>query len=87
VSTVRSIPLERPFAVFSDVHGNLPGLEAILADIDHRGIERSLCLGDLVGYGPFPDEVAALVRESGIPSLMGNYDQGIGFSTGDCGCV
>ncbi len=42
---------------------------------------------DLVGYGPFPDEVAALVRDRGIPCLMGNYDQGIGFSTGDCGCV
>jgi putative phosphoesterase len=74
-------------AVFSDVHGNLPGLEAILADIEARGVEHVLCLGDLVGYGPFPNEVAALVRERGIPTVMGNYDQGIGFSTGDCGCV
>jgi diadenosine tetraphosphatase ApaH/serine/threonine PP2A family protein phosphatase len=84
---VRTITLDRPFAVFSDVHGNLPGLEAILADIDGGGITDVLCLGDLVGYGPFPNEVAALVRERGIPSLMGNYDQGIGFATGDCGCV
>jgi predicted phosphodiesterase len=74
-------------AVFSDVHGNLPGLEAILADIEARGVEHVLCLGDLVGYGPFPNEVAALVHERGIPTVMGNYDQGIGFSTGDCGCV
>jgi predicted phosphodiesterase len=87
VTTVRSIQLSRPFAVFSDVHGNLPGLEAILADLEARGIADVLCLGDLVGYGPFPDEVAAFVRDRGIPSLMGNYDQGIGFSTGDCGCV
>ena len=57
------IALPRPCAVFSDVHGNLPGLEAILADIDGRGDRAtSLCLGDLVGYGPFPNEVAALVQ-------------------------
>jgi predicted phosphodiesterase len=84
---VRTMAVGKPFAVYSDVHGNLPGLEAILADIDRRGIAQSLCLGDLVGYGPFPNEVAALVRERGVPTLMGNYDQGIGFSTGDCGCV
>ena len=46
-----------------------------------------LCLGDLVGYGPFPNEVAALVRDHGIATVMGNYDQGIGFETGDCGCA
>jgi predicted phosphodiesterase len=84
---VRTIPLMQPFAVFSDVHGNLPGLEAILADIESRGVADVLSLGDLVGYGPFPNEVAALVRDRGIPTLMGNYDQGIGFATGDCGCV
>jgi predicted phosphodiesterase len=84
---VRTILLTQPFAVFSDVHGNLPGLEAILADVDRRGLADLLCLGDLVGYGPFPNEVAAVVRERGIPTLMGNYDQGIGFATGDCGCV
>ena len=84
---MRRIGLDKPFAVFSDVHGNLPGLEAILADIEARGVADVLSLGDLVGYGPFPNEVAALVRDRGIPSLMGNYDQGIGFSTGDCGCV
>ena len=84
---MRTIALTRPFAVFSDVHGNLPGLEAILADAESRGIADILCLGDLVGYGPFPNEVAALVRDRGIPTLMGNYDQGIGFATGDCGCV
>jgi predicted phosphodiesterase len=76
-----------PFAVFSDVHGNLPGLEAILADIERRGVPHTLCLGDLVGYGPSPNDVALLVRDRDIPSLMGNYDQGIGFETGDCGCV
>ena len=76
-----------PIAVFSDVHGDLPGLEAILADVDQRGVPTVICLGDLVGYGPFPNEVAALLRERAIPTVMGNYDQGIGFATGDCGCV
>ena len=84
---VKTIQIHGPFAVFSDVHGNLPGLEAILADIERRGIAQTLCLGDLVGYGPSPNEVALLVRDSGISSLVGNYDQGIGFETGDCGCV
>jgi predicted phosphodiesterase len=84
---MRTIAIPHPFALFSDVHGNLPGLEAILADIEYRDVEDVLCLGDLVGYGPCPNEVAALVRERGIPTLMGNYDQGIGFSTGDCGCA
>jgi diadenosine tetraphosphatase ApaH/serine/threonine PP2A family protein phosphatase len=84
---MRTLAIPGPFAVFSDVHGNLPGLEAILADIEARAVPRTLCLGDLVGYGPYPNEVAALVHDRGIPTLMGNYDQGIGYSTGDCGCV
>jgi len=84
---VLTLTLDTSFAVFSDVHGNLPGLEAILADIERRGVSNVISLGDLVGYGPSPNEVALLVRERGIPSLMGNYDQGIGFETGDCGCV
>jgi predicted phosphodiesterase len=81
------LSLDEPFAVFSDVHGNLPGLEAILTDIEARQVPATICLGDLVGYGPFPNEVTALVHERGIPTLMGNYDQGIGFEMGDCGCV
>ena len=84
---MRTIQLHEPFAVFSDVHGNLPALEAVLADIERRGIAHTLCLGDLIGYGPSPNEVALLLRDRDIPTLMGNYDQGIGFETGDCGCV
>jgi predicted phosphodiesterase len=84
---MKTIQIDQPFAVFSDVHGNLPGLEAILADIERRAVPATISLGDLVGYGPSPNEVALLVRDRGIPSLMGNYDQGIGFETGDCGCV
>ncbi len=49
---MRTITIADRFAVFSDVHGNLPGLEAILADIEGRSVASVLCLGDLVGYGP-----------------------------------
>src|SRR5664279_5097999 len=84
---MRRLRIDGRLAVFSDVHGNLPGLEAILADIEARSVPRTLCLGDLVGYGPFPNEVAGRIRDLGIPTVMGNYDQGIGFATGDCGCV
>ena len=84
---MRTLQVDKTFAVFSDVHGNLPGLESILEDIERRGVPTTISLGDLVGYGPSPNEVALLVRDRDIPSLMGNYDQGIGFETGDCGCV
>jgi len=84
---MRRIEVDARFALFSDVHGNLPGLEAILEDVERRGVAQVISLGDLVGYGPSPNEVALLVRDRDIPSLMGNYDQGIGFEMGDCGCV
>jgi putative phosphoesterase len=84
---MKRVQIAGTFVVFSDVHGNLPALESVLADIDRRAVDDVICLGDLVGYGPFPNEVARLVRERGIPTVMGNYDQGIGFSLGDCGCV
>ncbi|MHB1006849.1 MAG: metallophosphoesterase family protein [Chloroflexota bacterium] len=74
-------------AVLSDVHGNKHALEAVLADIDSQGIDRVYCLGDLVGYGAFPNEVIALIRERGIPTVMGNYDEGVGFDRDECGCA
>ncbi len=74
-------------AVFSDIHGNLPALQAVMEDMDRRGLEERYCLGDLVGYGTFPNEVIALIRERGIPTIMGNYDQGVGNSSDECGCA
>ena len=44
-------------------------------------------LGDLVGYGAKPNETIALIRERGIPTIMGNYDDGVGFDRDDCGCA
>jgi hypothetical protein len=54
-------------AVITDIHANLPALQATLAHIDGLGIERIYCGGDLVAYGPHPT-VAAEVREAGLPA-------------------
>lgn len=73
--------------IFGDIHGNLPALEAVLADIDAHPPTPLYCLGDLVGYGTWPNEVIASVRARGIPALMGNYDLGVGHDSDDCGCA
>jgi putative phosphoesterase len=74
-------------AVFSDIHGNFPALEAVLGDIAQRQVDAVYCLGDLVGYAPFPNEVTARIREEMIPTIMGNYDDGVGFERDECGCA
>jgi putative phosphoesterase len=74
-------------AIFSDIHGNLPALEAVLADAASRPFDRLYCLGDLVGYAPFPNEVTERIRLEQIPTIMGNYDDGVGFERDDCGCA
>lgn len=73
--------------IFGDIHGNLPALEAVFADIDKQEMNPLYCLGDLVGYGTFPNEVIAAVCQRNIPTLMGNYDQGVGNNSDDCGCA
>jgi predicted phosphodiesterase len=73
--------------IFGDIHGNMPALTAVLADMDRRGLENRYCLGDLVGYGVQPDEVVATIRERGYPTIMGNYDLGVGQLSDDCGCA
>lgn len=73
--------------VFGDIHANLPALEAVFADMDARGLDNRYCLGDLVGYGVWPNEVVAAIREREIPTIMGNYDQGVGHNSDDCGCA
>jgi putative phosphoesterase len=73
--------------IFGDIHGNLPALEAVLADIEAHDPSPLYCLGDLVGYGTFPNEVTSTIRERNIPTIMGNYDQGVGNSSDDCGCA
>ncbi len=74
-------------AVFGDLHGNHAATQATLAVIDAERPDATYCLGDLVGYGAHPNETVALVRERGYPTIMGNYDDGVGFDRDDCGCA
>jgi putative phosphoesterase len=64
-------------AIISDIHGNLPALEAVLADIETQGVSEIYHLGDLVGYNPFPNETVALIAERRLPGITGNYDQAV----------
>lgn len=61
-------------ALISDIHGNAEALKAVLADIDAKAVERIICLGDIIGYGPEPLECVDLVRKRCAWSLMGNHD-------------
>jgi putative phosphoesterase len=74
-------------AVITDIHANLPALEASLERIEELGIERVYCGGDLVGYGPHPNEVCRLIDERGILTIYGNYDYAIARDLDDCGCA
>lgn len=61
-------------AIIADIHGNLPGLQLVLRDIDARGITSIICLGDLIDGGQHNDEVVALIRSLGITTTRGNHD-------------
>jgi putative phosphoesterase len=74
-------------AILSDLHGNQAATEAVLEDIDAISPDEIICLGDLVGYGARPNETIDLIRERDIPTIMGNYDDGVGFDRDDCGCA
>lgn len=65
------------FAVISDIHSNIEALSAVMADIRNRGIERIICLGDIVGYGPDPLACLDLVRKNCQVTLCGNHDQAV----------
>jgi len=64
-------------AVISDIHGNAAALKKVLAHIHDRGVDRIVCLGDIVGYGPEPLECVDLVEEHCAWALMGNHDFGV----------
>jgi len=61
-------------AIVSDIHANLPALEAVLADAQSAGVDQLWCLGDVVGYGAHPDECAGLIAERCALCLVGNHD-------------
>ncbi len=74
-------------ALFSDIHANLPALEAFFRDVEDRRVDQLYCLGDLVGYNIWPNEVISELRKRNIPTIAGNYDFGIGRTSDDCGCA
>ena len=61
-------------AIISDIHSNTEALEAVLADIDARGIKHVVCLGDVIGYGPNPRHCVDLVAQRTRATLLGNHD-------------
>jgi putative phosphoesterase len=74
-------------ALISDIHANLPALDAVLADTSASSdIAAAYHLGDLVGYAPWPDEVVARLREMRIGGISGNYDSTVATDYKHCGC-
>ncbi|MCX8007545.1 MAG: metallophosphatase family protein [Coriobacteriia bacterium] len=79
----------RRIALLSDIHGNLPALDAVLDDMAAHGFgdgSERYCLGDLIGYGPDPGGVVERIRSLGVPTIVGNYDDGVAAHRGQCGC-
>lgn len=64
-------------AVISDIHANIYALMTVLEDIDSERVDTIVCLGDLVGYGPHPNEVISTIRRRNILCLKGNYDSSV----------
>lgn len=73
-------------AVIADIHANIFALEAVLADIELEKPDQIVCLGDLVGYATFPNEVINLIRARDILTIQGNYDESVGENRLVCGC-
>ena len=74
------------YALISDIHANLPALEAVLRDIARRNVGATYHLGDLVGYAPWPNEVVDALKAAGIPGVAGNYDSTVATEYKHCGC-
>jgi predicted phosphodiesterase len=75
------------YALISDVHANLPALDAVLADIaTHGDVSATYHLGDLVGYGPWPNETVQRILDAKIVGIAGNYDSTVGLDYMHCGC-
>lgn len=64
-------------AFFSDIHANWPALEAFFEDVKAEQVDAIYCLGDLVGYNVWPNEVVEAIRQRKIPTIMGNHDEAL----------
>ena len=78
--------MNKTYVLISDIHANLPALEAVLADLAKGQPAGVYHLGDLVGYMSSPNEVVKLLRDSGIPGVAGNYDSTVATDYKNCGC-
>lgn len=76
----------RRVAVFGGVYNNWLSLEAVLADARRRGATEFYCLGDMGGFGPYPDRVFPVLRDNGVVCIQGNYDHSVGNALQDCAC-
>jgi predicted phosphodiesterase len=65
------------FAVFSDIHSNLEGLQVVLAEAERLGADALLCCGDIVGYNADPNGCVELVRDKGVRCIQGNHERGL----------
>jgi len=75
------------YALISDIHANLPALQAVLDDIAARpAVAATYHLGDLVGYAPWPNETVELLRDRAVPGVAGNYDSTVAADYKHCGC-
>jgi predicted phosphodiesterase len=63
-------------AILSDIHGNRPALEAVIAEMERMGVKRILVLGDVIGYGPFPNDCLRMVAKAEV-CLQGNHEAGV----------
>jgi len=72
----------RRIGLISDIHANLHALIAVLENLDEAGVDKIYCCGDVVGYGPFPNECCEIIRDRGIPTIAGNHDHAaLGMTT------
>ena len=78
--------MAKRFAIFSDIHANFPAMGEVAGHIRDNDYDGVYCLGDLGGYASEPNETQELVMFLDCPTIMGNYDDGVGFNRDDCGC-
>lgn len=73
-------------AIIADIHANIYALQEVLKDIEKQDVDQTICVGDLVGYATFPNEVIDLIRASEILTIQGNYDESVAEDLLVCGC-
>jgi len=74
-------------AILGDIHANLPALRAVLDDVASIGADMALCVGDVVGRGPHPNEVVDELRRLEIATVQGNWDEAVGMDREQTGAT